>query len=523
MKYDNLSIHLWIAQNKIKNEKGLKIDFRNHLFLYDVYNDFSPKLVCLKAAQIGFSTMAILKSLWLAKHRGIDIIYTLPTANDVNDFVSGKVNRIIVQNPCLQDYVKDKDTIEQKRVGNNVIYYRGTWTEKAALMVSSDLNIYDEEDRSKQETIQQYSSRLQHSPYKWEWHFSNPSVSGNGVSRYWDHSTQRHWFIRCSHCSERQYLSWPESISRERNAFVCKKCDREFTEEDRRKGEWISKYKDREYQGYWIPLFLAPWVTAQEVIKLYETKSKEFFWNFVLGLPYVGAGNTVTPDVIYRNVTESINSQERVVIGCDSGLTKHYVLGNKEGIFYYGKTDTWETIEGFLRKYPRSIAVIDALPDLTEPRKLREKYPGRVFLCHYAQDRKTMQIIRWGSNDEFGNVVVDRNRMIQIVIDEFADYRIPLQGTQDDWQDYYGHWKTIYKVEEKNSLGVPVAKWETSDGNDHWVHATSYWRTGMDKMGTDEGALLSTNNPFDGIPEAPTVSPDDYVPNMSRPQYYGND
>ena len=151
MKYDNLSIHLWIAQNKIKNEKGLKIDFRNHLFLYDVYNDFSPKLVCLKAAQIGFSTMAILKSLWLAKHRGIDIIYTLPTANDVNDFVSGKVNRIIVQNPCLQDYVKDKDTIEQKRVGNNVIYYRGTWTEKAALMVSSDLNIYDEEDRSKQE------------------------------------------------------------------------------------------------------------------------------------------------------------------------------------------------------------------------------------------------------------------------------------------------------------------------------------------------------------------------------------
>ena len=37
-------------------------------------------------------------------------------------------------------------------------------------MVSSDLNIYDEVDSSKQDVIEQYSTRLQHSPHKWEWY-----------------------------------------------------------------------------------------------------------------------------------------------------------------------------------------------------------------------------------------------------------------------------------------------------------------------------------------------------------------
>jgi hypothetical protein len=46
------------------------------------------------------------------------------------------------------------------------MYFRGTKTERAALAISADLNIHDEEDRSDQQVIAQYSSRLQHSNYK---------------------------------------------------------------------------------------------------------------------------------------------------------------------------------------------------------------------------------------------------------------------------------------------------------------------------------------------------------------------
>lgn len=509
-----VSIVAWITEHGIKNEAGNPIDFRDHLFLLDIYEDQSPKLVCYKAAQIGFSTMAILKSLWLAKHRKLDIIYTMPSSSDMKDFVGGKVNRIISQNPVLLDYVKDKDSIEQKQVGDNIVYYRGTFTEKAAIAVSSDLNIHDEEDRSKQAIIQQYGSRLQHSKHKWEWHFSNPSVEGNGVSRYWADSDQKHWFIKCRACTREQYLSWPDSIDIQRSAFVCKHCKHELSREERRVGRWVRRFKDKPYSGYWISLLMAPWITAGEIIRYHETKSAEYFANFVLGLPYVGEGNQVTPDIIFRNCTPEINSQDRVVIGCDSGLKKHYVLGNKDGLFYAGIAKDWKEIESLLAKYERSIAVIDALPDLTEPRKLREKYPGRVFLCHYARDRKTFQLIRWGKKEEAGNVTVDRNRMMQIVIDDFANRKIPLQGTQDDWEPLQSHFATLYKVVTPDTLGVPQAVWETSNGMDHFAHACLYWRVGMDRFRNDGGKVF-TGEPA-SFPTGPSIAADDTIPGRHR-------
>ena len=45
-------------------------------------------------------------------------------------------------------------------------------------------------------------------------------------------------------------------------------------------------------------------------------------------------------------------------------------------------------------RYPNAIAVLDAHPDLTEPRKIQERFVGRVFLNNYARDRKTLQLIR---------------------------------------------------------------------------------------------------------------------------------
>jgi transcription elongation factor Elf1 len=543
MKLSEISIHAWLQEHNIKNEKGEPLDFKNHLFLFDIYRDQSPKLVCLKAAQIGFSTMAIIKSLYIAKMNGMDIIYTMPTSSDMKDFVGGKVNRIIAQNPVLLDYVKDKDSIEQKQVGDNIVYYRGTFTEKAAIAVSSDLNIHDEEDRSNQDVIQQYSSRLQHSKHKYSWHFSNPSVEGNGVSRYWTSSDQKHWFIKCSGCTKEQYLSWPDSISKTKRSFVCKHCGVELSQQDRRVGRWVAKFSackicggskeykghssvvnytdgldafgkkwhkyeaPREYSGYWISLLMAPWITASEIINYYETKSKEYFWNFVLGLPYVGEGNTVTPDVIYRNVSSRINSQERVVIGCDSGLIKHFVCGNREGIFYYGKTETWDDIASLLKKFDRSICVIDHLPDLTGPRKLQEQFPGRVFLCHYVRDRTGAQYVTWGTNKDSGTVKVDRNRMIQSNIDEFAERHIALQGTADDWGDYIKHWMTLYKVTDVNSLGSPEFRWETSTGEDHWVHATSYWRAGMTRFGNGGGELFGVEKKIN-VPVGPELKPD---------------
>lgn len=511
---ENYSIINWIQKHGIKTEDGSPYDFKNHMFMYDVLCELAKankNVVVYKAAQIGFSTAAVLATLWIAKNKGIDIIYTLPTANDVKDFAGGKINRIIAQNEILKSWVKDHDTVEQKTVGNNIVYYRGTFTQKAAMMVSSSLNAYDEVDTSDQRVIEQYATRLQASETKAEWYFSHPSVPGNGVSKHWEKSDQRHWFVRCRNCKHEQFMSWPESFNMERQVYQCKGCQNELNDETRRKGRWVAKYLDRDFVGFWIPLYICPWVSAEEIIKLNNEKSEEYFINKVVGYPYVGSGNKPLISMIENNLTDTINMQDgRIVIGCDTGLTQWYVIGNQKGLFYYGKSKGYDEIEGYLRRWPKAVVVFDAQGDLIKPRELREKYPGRIFLCHYSVDRKTMQLVRWGKDKEEGNVTADRNRMIQLVLDEFNDKRVPLQGNLDDWYDYWLHWNNIFRMQEENNLGVMQSKWERS-GDDHWVHATVYFRVGMDRFGKGEGAIIY-GTPSLGQRTAPEVSPDNTVP-----------
>lgn len=494
----NADIHIFNEVYGIKNEQGHKLDFHRHAFLWDIYSDFSPHQAIMKAAQIGFTTTAIIKSLWLAHTRKMDMIYTMPTFSDVSTLVTSKVNRIIEQNPILQEWVAKKDTIEQKRVGDSMIYYRGTWSDREALSTSSDLNVHDEVDRSNLKVVDQYYSRLQHSDYGWQWLFSNPSVPEMGVHKLWSRSDQKHWFVTCNNCNKKQYLVM-ENIMKKEDGHWYYGCNHCKTELDRNNGEWIARWRDKTYDpiknphgvnGYWISLLMAPWVDADTIKNLEATKPADFFANFVLGIPYTGSGNTVNKDQIMRNLTDAINEQDgRIVIGVDPGSDIRYVCGNEKGLFYYGETkNNYDELETLLRRWPKSIMVIDSGGDLIASRQLRAKYPNRVFLAYYRPDRKSEEIFSW--DDDELSVTIDRNKTIQLIIDEFTDRRIPIYGNETDWYDYWLHWSHIYRVSEEDNLGQIRSKWQRSDRDD-WVHATVYWRAGMDRFMGGQGAIIN--------------------------------
>lgn len=456
----------------------------------------SPKLCIVKAAQVGLSVCEILKVFFMAKKMGIDVVYTLPTDTDVQTMVGGKVNRIIAQNPILQTYTQDKDSVFQKQVGESMVYFRSTFSKKMATMITADWLIHDEADSSKQDVIEMYQSRLQASKHKLRHLFSHPSIPGYGVDVEWRKSDQRHWFITCQDCKKEQYLDWPDSICAERRCFVCKLCKTKLTDLSRRLGRWVPKFKDREWVGYWVSLLMCPWVTAEEILKKWEDPdtSKEFFYNMILGKAYQSEEGGLTYDDLMRNVTQGSNTTENVVIGCDSGNWKHYVVGNKEGLFYHGKTEKWEDIADLLRMYKRSILVVDALPDLTGPRQLREQFPGRVFLSFYHEDKKTMQLVRWGKHKEEGIVHIDRNRMLSHVVEEFKDRRIPLFGKPDEWEPFVKHWLNIFRVKEEDSLGKPVFRWEKRNTEDHYCHSLAYFRAGVSRFG-GKGEVIGAGSP----------------------------
>lgn len=472
------SIHLFLESYGIKNDQGEKLDFKDHEYLWDIYKDWTPKQAILKAAQIGFSTTANIKALWLAKNKKMDIIYSLPSAGDIHSFVSGKTNRLISNNPIFQEWVEDKDSVEQKKVGDNVVYFRGTWTERAALATPADLYISDETDRSKQDIVSQFRTRLQHSKWGWEWYFSNPSAPGMGVDKHWAESDQKHWFIKCD-CGHEWYLTMDNMMEKDGVPYIgCVKCKKEL---NRRHGRWGKKFQGRESSGYWISLLSAPRISAKYILTKKKEFSEEQFTNFVLGQPFIGKGNVLTRNMFTQNLIDKVNPQDsRPIIGVDTGVGINYVVGNKYGLFFHDKVDGYDALENLLKRWPKAIMVIDQGGDIIGPRKLREKYPNRVFLCFFRSDTKNDQLIRWGDD---GTVIADRNKLIQLCVDEFVEKRCPVYGTENDWHEYMNEWVGMYRTMEENALGVPVYKWnKPSSGRCDYPFAQVYWRVGMSRF-----------------------------------------
>lgn len=503
LNLEDLSIHAFIQKHSIKNEIGQKIDFKDHMFLFDIYSDFSKKLVICKAAQVGATTMECIKTLWGVKNIGIDSIYILPTYEDVNTMVSSKVNRIIAQNPIFQEWTKDKDTIDQKQIGKNYIHFRGSWSQKAAIMVSSDWNIIDEVDASKQDIIEQYSTRLQHSRHKIEHYFSHPSAQNFGIDRLWQTSTQHHWFIVCKECGKKQFLDWPESINVRKSEYVCKACHAVIDNETRRKGEWIAKYPNRTTKGYWIPLLICPWVSADEILTYYKEKSPEYFFNKVLGKPFVGNGNKLTHNNFLQNLTEENlypARNEKVVMGLDTGTQLYYVLGSEKGLFNYGVAKDYNEIEELMARWPRMTVICDQMGDLIGSRSLRERHPGRVWLCLFGEDRKTKELIRWGKDNEHGSVIADRNRLFRLLVGEFTDKRIRVMGKESDWDEMLRHWDNLTQITELDTkTGVVKSKKWVKSGQSDFPFACLYWRVGMARF-SNNGSVVNKNTILDDIP-----------------------
>lgn len=487
--------------------------------MIDPLDDMSNLQVWLKPPQIGATEGQIVKTFFVAKKKKWRIIYTLPTQSDVQDMAGGKINPIIAQNPILSQYVKGHDTVEQKTVDGKTIYYRGTFTQKAAMMVSSECNVHDEVDASDPEVIRQYETRLMSNrdENQRRWYFSHPSLKGKGVDIYWEQSDKKEWFITCPHCTKEQQLSWPDNIDMDRRCYVCSICKEPLDKETIKDGKWLSTAVG-PFSGYHISQLMCTWISAEKVISDFETVDSQYFWNYVLGLPYIGGDDKIEPDVVLKNVnTDNNNQQPRVIIGVDTGLPIHYVCMNKQGAFYYNTckpskmrsdgtvSDPYDEIEALLKHFERSIVVADQGGDLLGIRKLQAKYPGRVYLCFYRKDRKTKDMISWGDKEKIGEVLVDRNRMISMVIEHLRQPgMITLNGDRVEWETFASHFGNIYRelVIQKETTGKDAHTlygneyvWKRS-GPDHFVHAFVYALTGMDRFAEDLAIIIKKDDQF---------------------------
>lgn len=509
------SILQWLTERGIVNEKGEPFDYYNRPFLLDILTDFAPNQVVMACAQVGKSITFFLKILFAVKHLRFNVIYTMPSDDDVRESVASKVNKLIQSN-ASEFSGMDSDSIERKEISDRFVFFKGTISKTAAISTSADLLVHDEVSRSDQGAIETYKSRIKASQYKGRWLFSNPGTERDELDLAWQKSNQMEWVITCPHCGDKHWLTWPESIDRESKRYVCKLCKAPIGDDVRRKGEWVAQMPHRTWNadsnpsgvnGRHISHLMCPDISVQEVIDDSEG-DPAYFNNFVLGLAYSPGDLSVTKTTILDLWTPNSLDTGKRYIGIDVGNIKYYAIRSEKGLLKLGRFSAWRELDDLITFWKPTAGVIDSNPDNFSARHYVSTYPWMQMSTFQENANNPQTIVWWGEGERKGTVYSHRDRILDQFLTNMMEAKW-LIGVQTDamFQLYIKHFETLRRDKVVNNKGIERYIWASTTGEDHFVFADLYSYLAQlsegagvffgEDMELDKPSVLGADNVYD--------------------------
>lgn len=484
------SITNWVVRNGVKTEKGDILSWDDRPFLIDILNDWSRKIVIKKCAQVGGSVTFNLKVFYATDHFRWNIIYTMPTDGDVEDFVKTKTNELIKANSHIPIFASmSQDSIHTKEINGRFIHFKGTISRSASISTSSDVNVHDEGSRSDQKSIKTYESRYADSPFQGQWIFSNPTTEKDVVDEQWKKSDQKEWMATCSSCLVQQSLTWPDSINKEKQCYQCKMCFAELPDDARLFGEWVAQMPGREISGYHMTQMMRISKSAKQILEDAEG-DQEFFFNFVLGEPYNPGDLSVSRGTIIDCWTPKDMWHGPYFLGVDVGNIKHFVLGTATTVLKMGRFTKWSELDDLIAFYKPQCFVIDAMPDNTAARAYVENHTNCFMSFFGENENNPMMTVWWGEKERRGIVYSNRNRILDQLITDIVEAKYLFAcDTGADFSLYLKHWETMRRVKEVNAKGIERYVWTSTTGEDHYCFATLYWH--LATLGYGNGVFIS--------------------------------
>lgn len=505
----------WFDANEFKTAKGLPFEWYEHEFLIEPLQDCHPEQAYNKCAQVGFSESMIGKVFFLMMYMGLNVLYTLPTDSDAEDFSSQKIDPIINANRELLSKVKGnldekqfpfKDLKSEKEY-LRFLYIKGTHNTKSkdkkagtakGVSFTTDVNFHDEASKSDSFVMEQMRSRYENSKYGWRILFDNPTFPNVGSDKVYQKSDQRHWFVKCTKCNYWQYLDWQPLqevefqsgsnhcwVDLDEKEFLCGKCKRPLSEYERRAGKWVARYGHiKDYRGYWINQMMYIHHTPKKLVKKYLDWERSVFFNMVMGMPYLGSDVTISSKVILENITAGSRTlEDNIAIGVDHKATElEYVIKDLSGMKRYGRWKTFDELDLFMATHDNAVCVADAGP-LTGPVKtLCEKYKGRMWRARYKPEADQTEIARFSPKSDRSLVLIRREEEFDHLAEKYRLRKMPIIMGVNDTQEFISHYKSLIRITELDSQGNERAKWDGSSGPTDFCHADLYSDIAMIKM-----------------------------------------
>ncbi len=404
---------------------GRPFSFAGHEYLRAIYDDTAPHVVLSKAAQIGGTTWAILRSLH-ACLAGLNVIYFFPTRTDVLDFSKSRVTPLLAENPFLSKLMTDTDTAGLKRIGDAHLYLRGMQSTVGMKSVPADMVVFDELDETEPAAKAMALERLAHSEYKRVIELSNPSLPEYGIDEQYQKSDQRHWTLRCPSCGTWTALdkAFPVKMGQEVRIILprpdgsfyraCPKCSAEL---DLAAGEWRADYPDRPIHGYRISQLFSSTVDPGEILQEYRTtRYPDRFYNLKVGVPWADLDRRLDLMSVLalcgdQPMAES-STDATCTMGVDTGRDLHVVVlrederseADRRRLVHLAVCHDFAELDGIMERFEIDRCVIDGLPETHATRAFAKRHPGLVFLNFFNEHQRGAP--KW----DVQNAVVQINR-----------------------------------------------------------------------------------------------------------------
>lgn len=486
-------------------------------YVIPIMRDTSRKIVVKKAAQTAFTISFLIRTFHWIVERHWHHLYLLPVKTGVViPFVQGRIDGIIDSHPYLQSKFKAVDNRTHKQTIDDIkLLVRGVNVESEMQETPVDVVLFDEYDRMVQTYLADAKHRTDGSKVKILTYLSTPSVPGGGVDdeTMWHSSDQHHWEVPCPGCGRFQFWNFEDNLKLGNTmydcALECAFCGREFRDIERgpanAHGRWTPYKLDGKFRGYTINQFSSPTMSLSDIMEDFfegqrDMRKLKAFFNQGLAEPYAAAGDKFTEELLEacaKGPTLGGIPPGPLFIGVDQGSFLHVkasyidrfgrrVAWNFKLFNNTGKRgDAWAQLDQWLSTLGSFVCVIDGHPEKNEARKLALKYWKKVWIG-FEKDRPdtgTVAAFNKPKHGEPGEVIIDRTFAFDGVIDSYMNGKTVLPkdareiGEMMPRRSYNGFYHQMMqqtRVEEEDSKGRIVARWQANSNPDHWHHADMF-------------------------------------------------
>jgi len=385
-------------------------------YLREIMDALSPSNPCqeisvIKGTQLGFTEVGNNWFCFVADMCPGPMMMIFPTLELAKDHSQQKLIPTVDETPRLHGKIREKrsrdsgNPIFSKDFPGGTLFLSGSnsaasfRSKSIRFLFLDDIDGFEIDVGGEGDPIALAEKRTDtYSSRKKIYRVSTPTIKNiSRIARCYEASDQRHYYVPCPHCGEKQILEFgtkddPFGIKFTMNVngevikawYLCRFCHQAIEEHHKTKmlanGEWIPAYPGREARGYHLSSLYSPlgWVSWLQICKefLAAKGRKELLkaWiNTRLGLPFEEKGDQ--PDwVLLKNRCESypiltVPPGGKILVAATDVQedrlevkVKAYGQGEETWLVYYGRIygdtegrEVWDQLDIILnRSYPHA-------------------------------------------------------------------------------------------------------------------------------------------------------------------------